>query len=67
MVLRDMERGVYERTMVTALPTESTEDGTGTSGNYNEIHILKPVYFPRTMLNSFSTDLSFTTSNALRM
>lgn len=34
VVLRDMEKGVYERTMVTALPTESTEDGTGTSGNF---------------------------------
>ena len=28
-VLSDMEKGVYERTMVSAQPSESTEDGTG--------------------------------------
>ena len=28
-VLSDMEKGVYERTMVSSQPSESTEDGTG--------------------------------------
>ena len=28
-VLSDMEKGVYERTMVFSQPSESTEDGTG--------------------------------------
>ena len=28
-VLNDMEKGVYERTMVSTQPSESTEDGTG--------------------------------------
>ena len=28
-MLSDMEKGVYERTMVSSQPSESTEDGTG--------------------------------------
>ena len=28
-VLSDMEKGVYERTMVSTQPSESTEDGSG--------------------------------------
>ena len=30
VVLADMEKGVYERTMVSTAPAESAEDGTGT-------------------------------------
>ena len=29
VVLGDMEKGVYERTMVSTVPAESAEDGTG--------------------------------------
>ena len=35
VVLGDMEKGVYERTMVSTAPAESAEDGTGTKLWYN--------------------------------
>ena len=50
-VLKDMEKGVYQRTMVSAQPGNTTEAGTHT---HNHAHILYSLVIKRSSL--ISTD-----------